>query len=152
MSKRQHKTGDFVRLELPDGSFGYGRLRDFPIAAFYKLRTEAPLDDLDQIAEVPVLFTVAVHKSVHKNWQKLGNRPLEPKLQEPFRQFWQKAADPRNCQIVDTAGNQRAATPQECVGMERVAVWEAEHVESRILDEMSGRENVFTKQLEVKIA
>ena len=42
------------------------------------------------------------------------------------------------------------STKEECIGLERAAVWEAEHVESRITDFFNSRENVWVKQLELK--
>ncbi|WP_224362896.1 immunity 26/phosphotriesterase HocA family protein [Hyalangium versicolor] len=45
------------------------------------------------------------------------------------------------CPSFDTAGNERSAEPQECVGLERLAVWEEENVEERLLDTFMGRPN-----------
>ena len=55
MSKQFHKPGAFVRIALSDGSFGYGRLLEFPYAAFYNYRTLEPDSDLDRIASKPAI-------------------------------------------------------------------------------------------------
>lgn len=150
MAAKQFTPGAFVRIPLADGTYGYGRLREFPYAVFYDLRTEAPTDDLDLIAGRPVLFTLAVHKSVVNAWEVIGSRPLEEALTQPVVQFMQKIGNPSDCRIVDSAGNERRATPQECEGLERVSVWEANHVQDRLLDTFLGRPNVWADNAKVK--
>jgi Immunity protein 26 len=143
--------GSFVRIALEDGSFGYARLREFPYAVFYDLRTDKPLSDIEAIAKHSVIFTLAVHKSVLGEWEIIGSKPLEDALKRPIEQFMQDIADPSRCTIVDTAGNERPATPQECAGFERVAVWEPKHVQDRLLDHFMNRPNVWTENLKPKI-
>lgn len=149
MAAKKFTPGAFVRIPLADGSYGYARLREFPYAAFYDLRTDTPTDDVDAIAVKPVLFTLAVHKSVLDGWDVIGSKPLEEELQQPIVQFMQDEADPGTCTIVDTEGNEKTATPQECAGLERVAVWEAKHVEDRLLDHFMQRPNKWTESLKV---
>ena len=141
MAREQHSPGAVVRLLLPDGSFGYGRLRELPYAAFYDFHTGELVSDLDEVVSKPVLFTVAVHESALDTWEIIGHRPLEDTLQQPVLQFMQDVADYRKCWIVDSEGNKREARPEECIGLERVAVWEAQHVENRLLDTFMGRPN-----------
>lgn len=150
MAAKKFNPGAFVRIPLADGTFGYGRLREFPYAAFYDLRTESPLDDLAAIAARPVLFTLAVHKSVTDAWPVIGSLPLEPALEQPLVRFRQNVADPSDCEIVDTAGNVRRATPQECEGLERSSVWDPVHVQDRLLDAFLKRPNKWVESLKVK--
>ncbi|WP_395857632.1 Imm26 family immunity protein [Cystobacter fuscus] len=51
-----HKPGSFMRIPLPDGSFGYGRVLELPFDAFYNYRTTEPDADLDRIASKSILF------------------------------------------------------------------------------------------------
>jgi hypothetical protein len=138
MKRPRHTPGTFVRIGLGDGSFGYGRLLEAPYAAFYDHRTLEPSDDLDAIASKPVLFRQAVRL---KDWEPIGSRPLEGAVAEPVVRFMQDVADFRKCTIYDTAGHTRAATPEECVGLERAAVWDTHHIEQRLLDTFMGRPN-----------
>jgi hypothetical protein len=130
-----YKPGSFLRVRLADGSFGYGRmLEPPPIDAFYEYRTEKPDTDLGQIASKPILFKVGVRHSDLDSWELIGWRELE----EP-------------CTIFDSAGNSRSAEPHECIGLERMAVWEQHHVEERLLDTFMGRPNETVEHLKVRL-
>ncbi|WNG61806.1 hypothetical protein F0U59_49165 [Archangium gephyra] len=151
MRRRKPTTGTFLRIPLADGSFGYVRLLESPYAAFYDYRTTAPDSDLDRIASSPILFRIAVRHLALEAWEVLGHRALEEPLTEPVVQFMQDRGDFRRCTIFDTAGHERAAEPQECVGLERAAVWERDSVEGRLLDAFQGRSNADVEHLKVRL-
>ncbi|MEI7895193.1 MAG: hypothetical protein WCI05_19005, partial [Myxococcales bacterium] len=48
------------------------------------------------------------------------------------------------------AGTERPATREACVGLERAAVWSAEHVESRLSDQLAQRPNKWAEQAHLK--
>lgn len=150
MNRKRFIPGRFLRIKLEDGSYAYGRLRNFQLATFYNLRTDEPIADLDKIANSSILFTVALHKSVLGEWEIIGKKPLEEKLKQPFIQFWQDIGDYRNCKIFDDAGNERPARPEECEGLERWSVWEAKHVEDRLLDTFLEKPNVWVESMKVR--
>ncbi|HYO59764.1 Imm26 family immunity protein [Archangium sp.] len=147
MRKQKHKTGSFVRTALADGSFGYARLLESPYAAFYQHRTTNPDSDLDRIASKPILFKTAVRHLALDSWELIGWRALEEHLTQPLVRFTQDLGDVRRCTIFDT----RAAEPQDCVGLERAAVWEQESIEERLLDALLGRPNVDEERLKVRL-
>jgi hypothetical protein len=151
MGKQQHTAGAFVRIALADGSFGYGRLLESPYAAFYNHRTTSPDSELDRIASKPILFRIAVRHLALDAWEFIGQRALEEHLTQPVVQFMQDLGNFRRCTIFDTAGNERAAEPQECVGLERAAVWEQASVEERLLDAFQGRPNADEEHLKVRL-
>ncbi|HEX5749898.1 MAG TPA: Imm26 family immunity protein [Archangium sp.] len=151
MGRRKHTTGAFFRIALADGSFGYARLLEPPYMAFYDYRTTIPDSDLDRISSSPVLFRIAVRHLALNEWEVLGHRALEAPLTEPVVQFMQDLGDFHRCTIFDTAGNERAAEPRECVGLERAAVWERDSVEGRLLDAFLGRPNADVEHLEVRL-
>jgi immunity protein 26 of polymorphic toxin system len=151
MPKQRHKPGSFVRIALADGSFGYGRLLESPYAAFYQHRTMSPDPDLDGIGASPVLFKTAVRHLALDSWELIGWRELEEHLRQPLVRFMQDVGDFRRCTIFDTAGNSRAAEPQECVGLERAAVWEQDSIEERLLDALLGRPNAAEEHLKVRL-
>lgn len=123
MVKRQYTPGTFVRIRLQDQSYAYARFLDIPDVAFYDYRMAQPESDLDAIGAKPILFTVSVMTSTLGACENIGWRELEDPLTEPVVRFMQSAGDHRRCTIFDTAGNERPATPEECVGIERAAVW-----------------------------
>jgi hypothetical protein len=151
MFKEIHKPGTFLLIPLTDGSFGYGRTLGDLDCAFYNYRTTSPDSDLDRIASKPVLFKIAVRHLALKAWEVIGWRELEEHLAQPVIYFMQDIGDFRRCKIVDTAGNERAAEPHECVGLERVAVWEKEGVEERLLDSLLGRPNAEVERARVRL-
>jgi len=120
---KNYEPGTFLRIPLADGSYGYGR------------------EDLDAIAASPVLFTQAVRVFHDSGWEELGSRPLEGEVARPALRFMQDLGDYRQCVIFDTAGKERQATPEECIGIERAASWDDRHIEERLLDTFMGRPN-----------
>lgn len=151
MRKQAYKPGTFLRIPLGDGSFGYGRMLETPYSAFYNYRTTSPDSEIDRVASKPVLFRIAVRQSALESWEPIGWREIEEHLAQPIVQFTQDVGNYRACRIFDTAGNVRAAEPQECVGLEAAAVWEQRHVEERLLDTLMGRPNADEELLKVRL-
>lgn len=149
--KTGRKPGTFLRIALPDGTFGYARMLEWANVAFYRYQTAAPQTDLEVIAAHPVAFTVAVNATAVSAWDKIGWREIEPALEEPVSFFLQNAVNPRKCTIFDTAGNERTATPAECVGLESAAVWEDAAVKQRLLDTFAGRPNATFERLKPQL-
>jgi hypothetical protein len=135
------EPGTFVRVPLPDGTSGYGRVLAEPYVAFHQLRTSEPAADLDAIEAAPLLFAQAVRICDLERWPLLGRRDLTGAAARPLVFFTQDVLDPRRCTIFDTAGRSRAAAPEECVGLERAAVWDPHHIERRLLDNLTGQPN-----------
>lgn len=148
---RIHRPGTFLRIPLADGTFGYGRTLTRVFDAFYDYRTESPDSDLDRIASKPILFKIAVRHLEPGSWEVIGRRNLEESLAQPIVQFRQDVGDFRRCEIFDTADNSRSAEPQECIGLERMAVWEQHGVEERLLDTFLGRPNDSVEHLKVRL-
>ncbi|WP_439628422.1 Imm26 family immunity protein [Shinella sp.] len=144
--------GTFMRIPLGDGTFGYGRALQYPYVAFYDLRSDAPLSDTKSVGARPVLFRLSVRLlGGHDRWPALGKAKLEGEVAEPVTFFTQDDDNIQKCTIYDTAGLYRAAAPEECVGLERSAVWDPHHVEERLLDHFEGRENETEKSFRVRL-
>lgn len=139
-TKPKFEEGAFVRIPLEDGTFGYARQLPLPDFAFYDLRTVEPLSDLDTIERRAILFKIGARED-RRRWIPLGTRPLSGEVAEPVVQFHQEIGDYRKCTIFDTAGHERSAAPEECIGLERASIWEAHGVERRLLDTFEGRPN-----------
>jgi hypothetical protein len=148
---RIYKPGSFLRVPLADGSFAYGRVLKLPHDAYYDYRTNTPDSDLERIASKPILFKIAVRHMEERAWELIGWRELEEHFSQPIVQFMQDRANFRDCTIFDTVGNERSAEPQECVGLERLVVWEEVGVEERLLDTFMGRPNATVERLKVRL-
>ena len=48
------------------------------------------------------------------------------------------------------AGEVRPATREQCLGLERAAVWEPENIESRLADHYAGRPNAWADSLRLQ--
>lgn len=151
MRKQEYKPGMFLRIPLADGSFGYGRVLESPYEAFYDYKTPGPDQDLGRIASKPVLFSIAVRHPAQSSWESIGWREIEEHLALPVVQFTQDLGNFQDCTIFDTAGNVRAAQPQECVDLEPAVVWEQHHVEERLLDALMMRPNAEQERLKVRL-
>jgi hypothetical protein len=137
-----HRAGTFLRIPLPDDSFGYARELEDPYTAFYDYRTTEPSSDLATIESKPVLFRTAVRREASGDqWEELGRKPLEGEVARPVVMYRQNVADFRKCRIFDTAGMVKDATPEECIGLEQSAVWETSAIEERLLVAFMGRPN-----------
>jgi Immunity protein 26 len=144
--------GTFLRIPLSDGSYAYGRVLDYAVVAFYNHRTTEPASDLDEIASMSVLFRLSVRLPIPDEWKVLGRRDLEGEVAKPVVEFRQDVADFTKSIIFDSAGMKRQAEPEECVGIERAAVWDAHHVEERLLDKFMGRPNATEERLRVRFS
>lgn len=151
MKTSKHEPGAFLRIPLSGGMFAYGRHLEDPYTAFYDYTTPDPSSDLDIIETKPVLFRLSVRTSDLKRWERIGIRDLEGEVAEPVVAFHQEIDDFRKCIIFDSIGNERAATPKECDGLERDAVWDAHQIEQRLLDTFEGRTNTIEQRLRVRL-
>lgn len=94
---------------------------------------------------------VAVRHLDPNLWEDIGWRELEEPLTQPIVAFRQDVGNFRRCTIFDLAGNEKSAEPHECIGLERMAVWEQHHVEERLLDTFMGRPNDTVEHLKVRL-
>ena len=136
-------------IPLEDQEFGFARVLKPPILAFYDLRNEAVLE-VDKIVRAPIAFKLMVMDSPIKSgrWAVLGNVPLESHLQASVTFFKQDAISKRHYLYVE--GEEELTDASECIGLERAAVWSAEHVEDRLRDYFDGVPNKWTQSLELK--
>lgn len=142
--------GSVFKVELPGDRFAWAvMLEEFPHFAFYAM--DAGLEEGKPPGAGP-LFILAMQRNTYSGggWGKpvfkLDPADL-PAIPDFFRQ---DDDDPGACLIVDADGNERPATPAECEGLEREAVWAASHVEERLMDHYAGRSNATVEDFKVK--
>lgn len=151
MSQRSFPAGTFLRVHLEERLFGYARVLEKPDVAFYKFFTEEPIGDLESLEVKPLLFVLAVRLRDLDKWTPLGSRPLRGDVAKPIVSFHQKRDNFRDCTIYDSTGREWKATPEECVGLERDAVWEVNGIEERLRDVFAGRPNAQEVRLRVRL-
>jgi hypothetical protein len=124
-----------------------------PYIAFYSCRGEPDPAAIQEICSGAPLFVIAVMRSAYSagRWGRaLGRLPETalPLIPPVFKQEIGSGA----CSIVEPGQSTRLSVPrEECLGLERQAVWSAEHIESRLSDFYEGRPNIFVESLKVKL-
>lgn len=156
---RQREPGRVVRIPLGDGFVGWGRqLRGVLVEFYDRFDAEADAEQVDrqEVVGSEVAFTVAVmDRAFRRNssWQLLDVVPLSGQEQaEVYLSFKQ---DPLGALSVywekpDGSWGEDSATRAQCVGLERAAVWDPEHVEDRLRDRRAGRPNRWAESLAMK--
>jgi hypothetical protein len=147
---QKRTVGDVVVIDLGDGFHTYARVLEEASFAFYDGRANEELT-VDRIVTLPILFQVAVmdHAIKRRRWVVIGNAPLDDLLLNPPPRFIQDPIRKDRFRIY-AKGQIRPATKEECIGLECAAVWEPTHVEDRLRDHYSGRQNKWVESLKIK--
>jgi hypothetical protein len=142
------KDGDLVRIDLGGGTFGYGRVLPEALMAFYDLSSTEPIA-VREIVKAPVLFIVSVMDRAIKaeNWEVIGNVPLEGDLRAEPKFFMQDVLSKRFS--IYHGGKITPAAREDCVGLERAAVWEGEHIENRLRNYFAGAPDPMTERFKL---
>lgn len=138
---------------MQNGYHTYGRILENGCYAFYDGLERKEINDLQDLAKRKILFIIAVYNSAINSgrWIKIGKLPLDDELKNLPLNFIKDALDPEYFKIYNpNTGIIRPAEKMECSGLECAAVWEAEHVEERILDHYAGKPNKWVESLKLK--
>lgn len=150
MKRQKYIEGAILKIQFTPSTHTYARLLRSPILAFYDSISTVDIP-IESIITRPVLFKIAVMRKAITSgrWSQIGVVPLDASLLVPPTFFRQDGLNP-NKLFLHTAGIERPATREECVHLERAAVWEAEHVEERLRDYYAGRPNRWVESLRLK--
>ncbi len=139
--------GAVVRIPLGGGFFGYGQMLTSPEYAFFDVRTSSGLT-AEAAVGYPLLFRLWVMRYAHSKgrWLKVGASDVAPALAEPVQRFNQ---DPISgvIRITIDGFSGPIGSVADCENLECAAVWDPEHVESRLRDHFEGRPNPFVRSL-----
>lgn len=153
--KRQTITiGSFIQLKLPCNLYAYGRIITKSNCAFYNIFSETEIRDIGMLERKPVLFIVAVYNNAVNSgrWLKIGTLPLGQEFEVLPYKFMQDILNPSKVSLYNTrTGEITPSNMESCIGLEKAAVWEAEHIEERLCDHFHGRENEWVEELKLKI-
>jgi hypothetical protein len=152
MKKQRRIPGSILEIQLEDQSLAYAQVLKTGVA-FFDLNAKDSLTDLHVILEKPVLFIIEIYDHIitKGRWKIVGTLPIRPDLIKPPLQFIQDQLAPDKFELYDPiSGDIYPATRDECIGLECAAVWEAEHVEGRLIDHYNNRENIWVKMLSMK--
>lgn len=148
--KQREKEGAILKVPIDNHWHTYARIIVNKHHAFYDCKTDKDMS-IDEILKCPVLFILGVYRNAVTTgrWKIIGYYPLEDRFMEEPTFFMQDVLNPSNISIYNR-GISRPASAREVKDLERLAVWEAEHVESRLRDYYAGRPNIWVDSLKLK--
>lgn len=151
---KKDDVGSILKVKLANTTFGLARVIGGGFIEFYdiSITNEGLIEVVNTLKQHKVIFTLSVHKSWKKNsgWESIGNSM--DSIPSPPKQFMQNFANLDDIKIINPDGSMAVSTREEIVkqGIERVAVWEDNHIEDRLRDYFSGVPNRWLDQLGVK--
>lgn len=104
---------------------------------------------MDEIVNRPVLFRIWVmnHAFWNDRWEVVGSAPVETSLlEEPKFAKVDQISGATSIYYID---KEIPASKEEFKGLERAAVWEPEHVESRLDDHFANRPNIWVERFKI---
>jgi Immunity protein 26 len=146
MTAPNASEGDIVRIDLDEQACCFAKLLVSPLFCFYDNRT--PRSDARPVVDPgAILFKVWVSKEGWTNtrWKVVGHEDLSDIEQESPTFF---KIDPIKKDYY-LYGNARfmPASREECIGLERAAVWDPVHVEERLRAHFAGERSIFADSL-----
>jgi hypothetical protein len=145
---RPPKEGSFFEIDLGNDLYGYGRMLQYPLCAFYKT-SGAKVHSIEDIGKHPVLFKIWVMKYAWKNpkWKVIGTAPLQNEFLKPT---WFAKRDAISGELSMYSSwngvvTEKKATRKQIIKLETAAVWDPDHIEDRLRDHYQGRENKWAK-------
>lgn len=152
MAKQRRTKGSILEIQLENGYFSYAQDLDEDVV-FFDSYSESALTDFSVLSDKEPLFFLGVYTHVITSgrWKKVGKIPIKDKYNTLPMKFIQDALDSTRYSLYNTnTGEITPATRAQCEGLECAAVWEGEHVESRLLDYYLGRPNKWVEDLKLK--
>jgi len=157
MTKPQGRTklkkitvGDVIEIPLGDGTHIYARVLPGASCAFYDWRATEELP-IEHAIRLPKMFFAAVMDFAVKEgrWPIVGHVPLDDRIVPPPK-FIQDPLNPNGFNIYLNSCEIIQATREECLRLERSAVWYPEHMEDRLRDHYAGRKNKWVELLKMR--
>ena len=144
-------TGNIVEIDLGNDRLAYGIVIDFPLIAFYdKVTSKTESIELDEIHSASIAFKIWVMKyAIGKNrWKRIGKIELND---EESVSPWFYKYDRILKTFSMVRGHEEKGTERgDCLDLECAAVWDPDHVVSRLNDHFDGRPNKWVESLSAK--
>lgn len=146
------RVGDIIRIPLRDGGYGYGHVLEEPLVAFLDHRDGGETSAFEDLVAKRPAFTIWVSNRPMRDgaWPVVGHiEPDRDALRPPT--FFKQDPISRKLTVTYDGGSEVPATAEECVDLERAAVWEPEHVAERLADHFDRRPNVWVESLRMRV-
>lgn len=144
--KRQRiKDGAVVKITLSENRLIFGRLLVGGIAIYdFVVPQSEKMPEIEVIINKPIFLYCSIYNDVitKGTFEIIGVKELTiDEINEIPAKFMQDLVDIDDCVIFWPDGREKKVTPQECIGLERSSVWDAEGLVGRIEDHYAGRRN-----------
>ncbi len=152
MKKQKITIGAILEIKI-ENNYYYAQILGKSACVFFDFFSDKQIKDFSILRDKPILFIIAVYNDIITNghWLKVGNLEIREELKVLPMQFIQDTLKPDKYELYNpNNGEISPASKQECIGLECAAVWEAKHVEERILDFYAKRPNIWVEKMKVK--
>ena len=144
--KRQKiKDGAVVKINLSANKLVFGRLMKSRIAIYdFTVLNSADTPSIETIISKPIFLYCSIYNDVitKRVFEIIGFKELtEEEIENIPPSFMQDMVDINKCTIYYFDGRELKAKPEDCIGLERSSVWEAQGLIERIQDHYSGKKN-----------
>lgn len=147
--RQKFKVGSYIKINLSCDRVIFGRLMyEYGVGIYHKLITVGePLPPIDQLSKEQFIFYASIFKSVITKglFEVIGFQELDQtdiqKIPPSFRQDTVNISD---CVIFWHHTNiEKAAKPEECIGLESAGGWNEISLVQRIEDHLAGKKNPY---------
>jgi hypothetical protein len=143
--KQKIQDGAIVKISLSEKKLIFGRLMKSRIAIYdYVVLDSSLLPDIEIIITKPIFLYCSVYNDVITKgvFEIIGFKELaEEEIGKIPPSFMQDKVDINKCTIHYYDGREFKVKPEDCIGLERSSVWEAQGLIERIQDYYSGKKN-----------
>ncbi|WP_281322743.1 Imm26 family immunity protein [Flavobacterium aestivum] len=151
MNKRQKiTTGSILEINIENKYYVYAQiLSNGDGIVFFDYKSPSPLKDFSILENKPVLFIITVYNDVitKGHWLKVGKLGIRKEFEILPLKFIQDAQHPDRFEFYNpNTGDITPTTKDKIKGLERAAVWDANHVEDRIRSHYEGTTSIWMKE------
>lgn len=154
--KAQIKEGNVLLIQLPDlNKSVVGRMcSDNGIQIYDRVYDDSEIDfiNIDDVVKNNVLFYCLLYTEelLVNKYKLLGNISLNELDKDNIPPFFiQDIGNFRNCSLIFSNGERKKVFPADCVGLERLVIWDYSSFMGRIEDRIVGKKNVYEETYKV---
>lgn len=146
-NKRQRiKGGAIIKINLSENKMVFGLLFPNADVGIYDFIVDCAngLPSINEIINKNIFLNIGLYNDVitKGDFEIIGYKELiKEDIEKVPPKFMQNLVNIHDCYIFWNDGSEKKVTPEECIGLERSAVWEAKAVVERIEDHYAGRNN-----------
>ncbi|EBA17134.1 hypothetical protein RSK20926_09192 [Roseobacter sp. SK209-2-6] len=154
--RQRWQVGAIVEIPIGENCWAYGQLgEEYVVAVLDGFFSARPF--IEDVTQLPILFKSIVYRDVVSKgyWVRIGRaEPRSDVLQEDycFKQDQFTGALSLYHSDFSEQGWEKPALLSECLGLECVAVWEAGHVEDRIIATRDGLKCRWVSSLAIDLS